>query len=76
MNSIIQLQNAAERLTALVFAPSADFATAEALRLMATANVVKPCYLLAPEANALQHYMPERRHHFLFSTLWDTNARI
>ncbi|MGY3307041.1 integrase [Pantoea ananatis] len=70
------LQNAPERVTALHFAPGADFATAVALRRMATANGVTPFYLLAPEVSALLYYMPDRRHHFLFSTLWNTGARI
>ncbi len=76
MNSIIPLQNSPERVSALTFAPGADFATAVALRRMATANGVTPFYLLAPEVSALLHYMPDRRHHFLFSTLWNTGARI
>lgn len=71
-----QLQNSPERVTALSFTPGADFAIAVALRRMATANGVTPFYLLAPEVNALLHYMPDRRHHFLFSTLWNTGARI
>lgn len=70
------LQNSPERVTALSFAPGADFATAVALRRMATANGVTPFYLLAPEVSALLYYMPDRRHHFLFSTLWNTGARI
>lgn len=76
MNSIIPLQNSPERVTTLAFAPGADFATAVALRRMATANGVTPFYLLPPEVKALLHYMPDRRHHFLFSTLWNTRARI
>ena len=43
---------------------------------MATANGVTPFYPLALEVNALLHYMPDRRHYFLFSTLWNTGARI
>ena len=70
------LQNSPERVTALSFAPGADFATAVAMRRMATANGVTPFYLLAPEVSALLYYMPDRRHHFLFSTLWNTGARI
>lgn len=46
------------------------------LRRMATSNGVTPFYLLAPEVSALLHYMPDRKHHFLFSTLWNTGARI
>lgn len=42
------LQNSSERVTALAFAPGADFATAVALRRMATANGVTSFYLLAP----------------------------
>lgn len=70
------LQNSPERVTALSFAPGADFATAVAMRRMATANGVTPFYLLAPEVSALLYYMPDRRHHFLFITLWNTGARI
>jgi len=76
MNSTLSLQNSPERVTALAFAPGADFATAVALRRMATANGATPFYLLAPEVNALLHYMPDRKHHLLFSTLWNTGARI
>lgn len=57
-------------------APGADFATATALRRMATANGVMPFYMLAPEIAALLNYMPDRRHHFFFNTLWNTGARI
>lgn len=76
MNSLIPQQNLTGRVTALSFAPGADFATAVALRRMATANGVTPFYLLAPEIAALLHYMPDRRHHFFFNTLWNTGARI
>ncbi|NIG21253.1 site-specific integrase [Pantoea sp. Al-1710] len=76
MNSLIPQQNSPERVTTLAFAPGTDFATAVALRRMATANGTTPFYLLAPEIAALLHYMPDRRHHFLFSTLWNTGARI
>ena len=69
MNSLIPLQNSPERVTALAFAPGADIATA-------ATNGATPFYLLAPEVAALLHYMPDRRHHFLFSTLWNTGARI
>ena len=76
MNSLIPQQNLTGRVTALSFAPGANFATAVALRRMATANGVTPFYLLAPEIAALLHYMPDRRHHFFFNTLWNTGARI
>jgi len=74
--SPVTLQNSPERTSALSIAPGVDFATAIALRRMATSNGVTPFYLLAPEVSALLHYMPDRRHHFLFSTLWNTGARI
>lgn len=70
------LQNSPERAGVLSIAPGVDFATAVALRRMATATGATPCYLLAPEVSALLHYMPDRKHHFLFSTLWNTGARI
>ncbi|MCW1877225.1 site-specific integrase [Erwinia sp. INIA-01] len=76
MMSPVTLQNSPERVTALSIAPGVDFPTALALRRMATANGVTPFYLLAPEVSALLHYMPDRKHHFLFSTLWNTGARI
>lgn len=74
--SPVPLQNSPERTGTLSIAPGVDFPTALALRRMATANGVTPFYLLAPEVSALLHYMPDRRHHFLFSTLWNTGARI
>lgn len=74
--SPVPLQNSPERVSAISIAPGVDFATAVALRRLATASGVTPAYLLAPEVAALLHYMPDRRHHFLFSTLWNTGARI
>lgn len=76
MSNVIPLQNSPERISRLSIAPGVDFATALALRRMATANGKTPFYLLAPEISALLHYMPDQRHHFLFSTLWNTGARI
>ena len=49
--------------------PGVDFATAVAMRRLATANGVTPAYLLAPEVSALLFYMPDLRHYMLFSTL-------
>lgn len=49
MNNIIPLQNSPERVSLLPIAPGVDFATAVALRRMATSTGVTPAYLLAPE---------------------------
>lgn len=35
-----------------------------------------PKYLLAPEVSALLHFMPDLRRKMLFTTLWNTGARI
>ena len=53
-------------------APGVDFATAVALRRMATSTGATPAYLLAPEVGALLWYMPDQRHHMLFATMWNT----
>lgn len=60
----------------LPIAPGVDFATAVALRRMATLTGATPAYLLAPEVSALLFYMPDLRHHMLFSTFWNTGVRI
>ncbi|OUG69884.1 tyrosine-type recombinase/integrase [Klebsiella pneumoniae] len=61
MNNIIPLQNSPERVSLLPIAPGVDFATAVALRRMATSTGATPAYLLAPEVSAL---------------LWNTGMRI
>ena len=33
-------------------------------------------YLLAPEVSALLHYVPDLHRKMLFTTLWNTGARI
>lgn len=57
-------------------APGVEFATAVALRRMATSTDATPAYLLAPEVRALLFYMPDQRHHMLFATMWNTGIRI
>ena len=52
MNNVIPLQNSPERVSLLPIAPGVDFATAVALRRMATSTGVTPAYLLAPEVSA------------------------
>ena len=69
MNSIIPLQNSPERVSLLPIAPGVDFATAVALRRMATSTGATPAYLLAPEVSAFLWYMPDQRHHMLFTTM-------
>ena len=76
MNNIIPLQNSPERVSLLPIAPGVDFATAVALRRMATSTGATPAYLLAPEVSALLWYMPDQRHHMLFATMWNTGIRI
>lgn len=60
MNSIIPLQNSPERVSLLPIAPGVDFATAVALRRMATSTGATPAYLLAPEVSALLWYRGSR----------------
>ncbi|EIR2617852.1 site-specific integrase [Salmonella enterica subsp. enterica serovar Miami] len=69
MNNVIPLQNSPERISLLPIAPGVDFATAVALRRMATSTGATPAYLLAPEVSALLFYMPDQRHHMLFATM-------
>lgn len=76
MNNVIPLQNSPERVSLLPIAPGVDFATAVALRRMATSTGATPAYLLAPEVSALLFYMPDLRHYMLFATLWNTGIRI
>lgn len=52
MNNVIPLQNSPERISLLPIAPGVDFATAVALRRMATSIGATPAYLLAPEVSA------------------------
>lgn len=53
-----------------------DYPAALALRQMATFTEDLPKYLLAPEVSALLHFMPDLRRKMLFTTLWNTGARI
>lgn len=75
MNNVIPLQNSPERVPLLPIAPGVDFATAVALRRMATSTGATPAYLLAPEVSALlYYYMPDQRHHMLLATMWNTGG--
>jgi hypothetical protein len=71
MNNDLPLQNSPERVSLLPIPSGVDFATAVALRRMATSTGATPAYLLAPEASALLFYMPDQRHHMLFATIWN-----
>lgn len=53
-----------------------DYTAALALRQMAALVDDLPKYLLAPEVCALLHQMPDLRRKMLFTTLWNTDARI
>ncbi|PPC67085.1 resolvase [Pantoea sp. ICBG 985] len=53
-----------------------DYPAALALRQMAALVDDLPKYLLAPEVSALLHFMPDLRRKMLFTTLWNTGARI
>lgn len=53
-----------------------DYPAALALRQMAAAYNEYPQYLLAPEVSALLHYVPDLHRKMLFTTLWNTGARI
>ena len=53
-----------------------DYPAALALRQMAAFVENLPKYLLAPEISALLHFMPDLRRKMLFTTLWNTGARI
>lgn len=43
---------------------------------MAAQHDEYPQYLLAPEVSALLHYVPDLHRKMLFTTLWNTGARI
>lgn len=49
-----------------------DYPTALALRQMALVQNELPKYLLAPEVNALLHYVPDLHRRMLLATLWNT----
>lgn len=53
-----------------------DYPAALALRQMAAAHDEYPQYLLASEVSALLHYVPDLHRKMLFTTLWNTGARI
>lgn len=53
-----------------------DYPAALALRKMALVHDDLPKYLLAPEVNALLHYVPDLHRKMLLATLWNTGARI
>lgn len=53
-----------------------DYPAALALRQMAAQHNNCPHYLLAPEIAALLHYIPDLHRKMLFTTLWNTGARI
>lgn len=53
-----------------------DYSAALALRQMALIHDEYPKYLLAPEVSALLHYVPDLHRKMLFTTLWNTGARI
>lgn len=53
-----------------------DYPAALALRQRATFTDDLPKYLLAPEVSALLPFMPDLRPKMLFTTLWNTGARI
>ncbi|ECE0486509.1 phage integrase family protein [Salmonella enterica subsp. enterica] len=53
-----------------------DYPAALALRQMAMQHDDYPKYLLAPEISALLHYVPDLQRKTLFSTLWNSGARI
>jgi integrase len=53
-----------------------DYPAALALRKMALIHDDLPKYLLAPEVNALLHYVPDLHRRMLLATLWNTGARI
>lgn len=53
-----------------------DYPAALALHQMALVQNELPKYLLAPEVNALLHYVPDLHRKMLLATLWNTGARI
>ncbi|NNS10019.1 site-specific integrase [Erwinia sp. JH02] len=58
------------------FPVAIDYPAALALRQMAALIDDLPKYLLAPEVSALLHYVPDLHRKMLFTTLWNTGARI
>lgn len=53
-----------------------DVPAALALRQLAALQDDLPKYLLAPEVSAVLHYVPDLHRKMLFTTLWNTGARI
>lgn len=67
---------AVSQLQALQLPVAIDYPAALALRQMAAQHNEYPQYLLAPEVSALLHYVPDLHRKILFTTLWNTGARI
>lgn len=53
-----------------------DYPAALALRQLSALVDDLPKYLLAPEVSALLHFIPDLCRKMLFTTLWNTGARI
>lgn len=74
MNGIVTL--AGHSASGAQLPVSIDYPAALALRQMALVQDELPKYLLAPEINALLHYVPDLHRRMLLATLWNTGARI
>ena len=74
MNGIVTL--AGNSASGAQLPVSIDYPAALALRQMALVQDELPKYLLAPEINALLHYVPDLHRRMLLATLWNTGARI
>ena len=70
------LTSFAPPVTQLQLPVAIDYPAALALRKMAAGLDEYPQYLLAPEISALLHYVPDLYRKMLFTTLWNTGARI
>lgn len=74
MTSLLSFGQPTPTISALPVA--IDYPAALGLRQMATLVDELPRYLLTPEVSAPLHFMPDLRHKMLFTTLWNTGARI
>ena len=76
MNHLLLPAQAGGQFQAQQLPVAIDYPAALALRQMAALVDDLPKYLLAPEVSALLHFMPDLRRKMLFTTLWNTGARI
>lgn len=76
LSALPALSSVSNDVTSMLLPVSIDYPAALALRQMALAHDEYPKYLLAPEVNALLHYVPNLYRQTLMATLWNTGTRI